>query len=203
MLRKACCLLLVVFAGLVAAEPRLLSRSPSIRQWTALPVVKPKTSRPCKSFPQWSRPTSRSSGRTRKWARFRRTITTTWAAPVSRATCAMSISSTTASAGVGGFTSRMVHRIPGPSHTEFIPVGFAQMAVIDAKAFDRAHYDFKFVRREFLGEVRCLVFDVSPKPKTGNGRFIGRIWVEDQDYNIVRVNGTYSGNNFQRPLSAL
>ena len=34
-----------------------------------------------------------------------------------------------------------------------------------------------------------------PKAKTGNGRFIGRIWVEDQDYNIVRVNGTYSGSS--------
>ena len=30
------------------------------------------------------------------------------------------------------------------------------------------------------------------KKGTGNGRFHGRIWVEDQDYNIVRLNGTYS-----------
>jgi hypothetical protein len=49
------------------------------------------------------------------------------------------------------------------------------------------------VRREFLGEVRCLVFDVSPQDKSGKGRFLGRIWVEDQDYNIVRFNGAYSG----------
>ena len=34
-------------------------------------------------------------------------------------------------------------------------------------------------------------FDVTPKKDTGRGRFHGRIWVEDQDYNIVRVNGTY------------
>jgi hypothetical protein len=39
--------------------------------------------------------------------------------------------------------------------------------------------------------VRCLVFEVSAKKGTGNGRFRGRIWVEDQDYNIVRLNGTY------------
>ncbi|MGA2990153.1 MAG: M48 family metalloprotease [Candidatus Korobacteraceae bacterium] len=97
--------------------------------------------------------------------------------------------------GVGGFTSKIIHHIPGPSHTEFIPVGFAQMAVIDNKSFDSVRYDLKFIRREFLGEVRCLVFDVSPKPKTGNGRFVGRIWVEDKDYNIVRVNGTYSGSS--------
>jgi hypothetical protein len=42
-----------------------------------------------------------------------------------------------------------------------------------------------------LGEVRCLVFDVQPLPKSGNGRFKGRVWAEDQNYNIVRFNGTY------------
>jgi len=57
--------------------------------------------------------------------------------------------------------------------------------------FQKTSYDFTFVRREFLGEVRCLVIDVQPK-HTDDGRFLGRIWVEDQDYNIVRVNGTYS-----------
>ena len=57
--------------------------------------------------------------------------------------------------------------------------------------FDREHYDFHYIRREFLGDVRCLVFDITPKPKSGRGRFLGRVWVEDQDYNIVRLNGTY------------
>ncbi len=32
-----------------------------------------------------------------------------------------------------------------------------------------------------------------PQEKSGKGRFLGRIWVEDQDYNIVRFNGAYSG----------
>jgi hypothetical protein len=40
--------------------------------------------------------------------------------------------------------------------------------------------------------VRCLVFDVTPKKDAGRGRFLGRIWVEDQDFNIVRLNGTYA-----------
>ena len=48
------------------------------------------------------------------------------------------------------------------------------------------------MRREFLGETRCLVIDVQPKPTAGKGRFLGRIWVEDQEFNIVRFNGTYS-----------
>ena len=67
------------------------------------------------------------------------------------------------------------------------------MIFIDTNGFDKQHYKFDYVRREFLGEVRCLVFDVSPQEKSGKGRFLGRIWVEDQDYNIVRFNGAYSG----------
>jgi hypothetical protein len=59
--------------------------------------------------------------------------------------------------------------------------------------FDRQHYDIEYLRREFLGEVRCLVFDVEPLPNSGKGRFVGRIWVEDQDYHIVRFNGAYGG----------
>ena len=74
------------------------------------------------------------------------------------------------------------------------PAGFAWMIYADRDEFDRQHYDFRYVRREFLGDLRCLVFDVQPKKKTGDGRFIGRIWVEDQSYNIVRLNGTYSNN---------
>ncbi|HEV8144833.1 MAG TPA: M48 family metalloprotease, partial [Bryobacteraceae bacterium] len=50
---------------------------------------------------------------------------------------------------------------------------------------------FEYVRREFLGEVRCLVFDVSPIQSAQAGRFVGRMWVEDRDYSIVRFNGTY------------
>jgi hypothetical protein len=76
---------------------------------------------------------------------------------------------------------------------QYQPMGFSWMLFADQQNFDRDHYDFKFVRREFLGEIRCLSFDVMPKGKlrSGSGMFEGRIWVEDQDYNIVRLNGTY------------
>src|SRR6184192_4316785 len=77
---------------------------------------------------------------------------------------------------------------------QLLPDGFLQMIFIDTNGFDKQHYKFDYVRREFLGEVRCLVFDVTPQDKAGKGRFLGRIWVEDQDYNIVRLNGGYSGN---------
>jgi Peptidase family M48 len=76
---------------------------------------------------------------------------------------------------------------------QFLPDGFLQMIFIDTNGFDKQHYHFDYVRREFLGEVRCLVFDVTPVEKSGKGRFLGRIWVEDQDYNVVRFNGGYGG----------
>jgi hypothetical protein len=76
---------------------------------------------------------------------------------------------------------------------QYLPDGFLQMIFIDTNGFDKQHYKFDYVRREFLGEVRCLMFDVSPEEKFGKGRFLGRIWVEDQDFNIVRFNGRYTG----------
>jgi hypothetical protein len=89
----------------------------------------------------------------------------------------------------------MKHKIfggwAGIFSTEFVPRGFLQMIYLDLNGFDRQHYKIEYVRREFLGEVRCLVFDVDPMPKSGKGRFVGRIWVEDQDFHIVRFNGAY------------
>ncbi len=92
--------------------------------------------------------------------------------------------------GQPGFGHRMLNHLTGLYSMRFLPLGFAQMVVLDTD-FQRKYYDFSFVRREFLGEVRCLVIDVQPKEKAPAGRFLGRIWVEDQDYNVVRFNGTY------------
>jgi hypothetical protein len=75
---------------------------------------------------------------------------------------------------------------------QYQPLGFSWMVFADRNDFDRSHYEFRYVRREFQGDVRCLVFDVTPKKDAGRGRFLGRIWVEDQDFNIVRLNGTYT-----------
>jgi hypothetical protein len=74
------------------------------------------------------------------------------------------------------------------------PTGFMEMMFLDPSSFDQQHYVFSYVRREFLGSVRTWVYDVHPKV-SGMGRFYGRIWVEDQDGNIVRFNGTYTGPN--------
>lgn len=85
---------------------------------------------------------------------------------------------------LGGFTKAFKF--------QYQPLGFSWMIFADRDDFDRQHYDFHYARREFLGDVRCLVFDITPKKDAGRGRFLGRIWVEDQDFNIVRLNGTYT-----------
>ena len=89
-----------------------------------------------------------------------------------------------------GFGRRMLNKLTGVYALHFLPLGFAQMVVLDTD-FQKKYYDFNFVRREFLGELRCLVIDVQPKQGQKIARFKGRIWVEDQDYNVVRFNGTY------------
>ena len=82
----------------------------------------------------------------------------------------------------------------GPS-SSYDPEGFLRMIYVDTEGFDREHYTFDYGGRD-VGEVRCLVFDVTPLRSSGKGRFYGRIWVEDQDFTIVRFNGVYtSGEN--------
>jgi hypothetical protein len=90
------------------------------------------------------------------------------------------------------FQSHMLGGVTKLFKFEYKPVGFSWMIFADRDDFDRAHYDFKYVHREFQGDVRCIVFDVVPKKDAGKGRFVGRIWVEDQDFNVVRLNGTYA-----------
>ena len=81
-----------------------------------------------------------------------------------------------------------------PFRFRYEPLGFSWMIFADRTNFDRRHYDFQYLSREFLGDVRCLVFQVTPKKHAGMGSFEGRIWVEDENYNIVRLNGTYVPN---------
>jgi hypothetical protein len=91
-----------------------------------------------------------------------------------------------------GMQSRLLGGFQKLYKVQYQPLGFSWMVYADRTDFDRDHYGFTYVRREFLGDVRCLVFDVTPKKNSGKGRFLGRIWVEDQGFNIVRLNGTYS-----------
>ena len=89
-------------------------------------------------------------------------------------------------------STRWVAKLTSIYELKYMPLGFAQMIFVDPSDFDRQHYSFAFVRREFLGELRCFVIDVVPLPNSGISRFLGRIWVEDQGYHIVRFNGTFT-----------
>jgi hypothetical protein len=88
----------------------------------------------------------------------------------------------------------------GHGQLTYLPGGFMSMMFLDSSSFDNQHYVFSYVRREFLGSVRTWVYDVHPKV-SGRGRFVGRIWIEDQDGNIVRFNGTYSAPKGQDDTS--
>ena len=95
-----------------------------------------------------------------------------------------------------GFASALKNIVTQVYSIQYLPLGFIQMILIDGLKFDRANYDFEYVRREFLGEIKTYAFDVKPKPEYKG--FTGRIWVEDQGYNIVRFNGTYNGSSAQK-----
>lgn len=57
-----------------------------------------------------------------------------------------------------------------------------------------SQYDFKYVGRENIDELNLYVFDVGPKvmpdaKRTKERFFKGRIWVDDQDLQIVKTKG--------------
>jgi len=89
----------------------------------------------------------------------------------------------------GGWKHKLTPKISNPFTLGYIEAGFLQGMMIDPAGFNRSNYDFNYVRREFLGDVRCVVFDIVPKQNTGKGRFLGRLWAEDQGYNVVRFTG--------------
>lgn len=89
-----------------------------------------------------------------------------------------------------GIFSRVLDRLNNFYKMNYVPQGFMQLVFLNDR-FDKEHYDLKFLRQQFLGDVRTLVYDVVPKPKIKGSHFVGRIWVEDQDFHIVRFNGTY------------
>jgi hypothetical protein len=100
--------------------------------------------------------------------------------------------------GSPGVSKRAKGFFSGMFSLKYLPLGFAQMVFVDAD-FNTSNYDFRPRGTQFLGEVKCLMYDVEPKPAMGAGRFQGRIWVEAQEHHIVRFNGTFSrkkGNKY-------
>jgi hypothetical protein len=82
----------------------------------------------------------------------------------------------------------------GSLHLTFHEAGFVQMLLMDSTSFDRQHYNFGFVRNDFLGNTPTAVFDVTPiQGKKEFGRFFGRVWIEKRSGNVVRFNGDFAG----------
>ena len=90
----------------------------------------------------------------------------------------------------GGLFSHIMDRLTNFYRMDYLPLGFMQLLMLNNK-FDKDHYELVFERREFLGDVRTMLFQVKAKPHFRGPYFVGRIYVEDQDYHIVRINGTY------------
>ncbi|HYN86704.1 MAG TPA: hypothetical protein VER32_15750 [Pyrinomonadaceae bacterium] len=70
-------------------------------------------------------------------------------------------------------------------------LGGVQAFALEASQIDK--YNFTYVGKERIDELDLHVFDVAPKvmpnPKTGQRLFKGRIWVDDQDFQIVKARG--------------
>jgi hypothetical protein len=69
-------------------------------------------------------------------------------------------------------------------------LGGVQPFALEASKIDQ--YDFKYSGKERVDELDTYVFDVAPKvvPKKVSERFFqGRIWVDQQDLQIVKVRG--------------
>jgi TonB family protein len=71
-------------------------------------------------------------------------------------------------------------------------LGGIQPFALDPTKIDR--YNFRFVGKEKIDELNLYVFDITPKvipdPKKSKERlFVGRVWVDDQDLQIVKTKG--------------
>ncbi len=69
--------------------------------------------------------------------------------------------------------------------------GVTQFA-LEASRVDQ--YNFKYIGKEHIDELNLYVFDVAPKimpdpNKTKERFFLGRIWIDDQDLQIVKTRG--------------
>src|SRR6266446_3275536 len=103
---------------------------------------------------------------------------------------------TSQGSGKGGFFKHSlsaVGSLGGSLHLTFHEAGFVQMLLMDSNNFDRQHYNFGYVRNDFLGNTPTAVFDVTPiSGKKDFGRFFGRVWIEARNGNVVRFNGDFA-----------
>ena len=90
-----------------------------------------------------------------------------------------------------------INYFPMPSFQSITQEDLDDLGGIQPFALEPAkipQYDFRYVGKEKIDELSLYVFDVSPKvipdPKKSKERFFsGRIWVDDQDLQIVKTKG--------------
>ena len=81
---------------------------------------------------------------------------------------------------------------PGVTQEDLEDLGGVNPFALEAAKINQ--YNFKYVGKERIDELDLYVFDVSPKitpdpKKTKDRFFIGRIWVDDHDLQIVKSKG--------------
>ena len=99
--------------------------------------------------------------------------------------------------GGGGERFERITFFPQPTLTEVSftkedleDLGGVQPFALEASKINQ--YDFTYVGKEKIDELNLYVFDVAPKvvPKKVSERFFkGRVWVDEQDLQIVKVRG--------------
>jgi TonB family protein len=86
---------------------------------------------------------------------------------------------------------------PMPSMPEVTTEDIEDLGGIEPFALDPSkinRYNIRYVGKEKIDELNLFIFDVAPKvmpdpKKTKERLFIGRIWVDDQDLQIVKTKG--------------
>lgn len=90
----------------------------------------------------------------------------------------------------GGWPLSVINPLAPIYSMHFLNAGFVAMMFPDSQRFDLLSYKFHYIRQQYLGNVRCYVFDVRPRHHI-RGAFLGRIWVEARHDHLVRFNGTF------------
>ena len=97
-----------------------------------------------------------------------------------------------------GKRSEKITYFPIPTLTEIgiTPEDIEDLGGINPFALDASSvnlYNFTFVGKQKIDELNLYVFDVAPKvmpdPKSKKRVFTGRIWIDDQDLQIVKSKG--------------
>src|SRR5437016_14290639 len=88
-----------------------------------------------------------------------------------------------------------INFFPMPSFSGITPEDLEDLGGVNPFALEASklnQYNFKYVGKERIDELDLFVFDVGPKvmPKRSIERFfVGRIWVDDRDLQIVKSKG--------------